>query len=240
MTYISEKIYQDMITFRPADFNYELFSGFMNYPPGKAIPATIKSVLDEKLLPDIGHAPVSYQYRILPIAARHARLNDIIVKNTYHLNGNLVYRLLRGSTHVIAHLISTPGETVNDIAEIYIYYAYYNTLLQMSADHLRKVLIQRCEIPEIQLTRRYAPGYCGWPIHDQNVLLKLLEPAAIGVRFTESMMLEPAHSTSGIFGLRQQPRIGGNMPCYNCTSLTCKVHDDFNKELRLIEGVQKF
>lgn len=239
MTFISGKIYQDAITFTGADFSSALFSDYMNYPRGKPMPATIRSILDEKLLPKIGQTPLHYQYSILPIARRDAHLNDISIAGNYHFNGNLVYRLLRGSTHVIAHLISTPGQTVDDLAETYVYYAYFNTLLQMAADHLRKILVRMCEIPEIRLTRRYAPGYCGWPIQDQDVLLKLLEPAAIGVRFKESLMLEPAHSISGIFGVREQSRISGNMPCYKCTSLTCKVHNDFNKELGLIKGEQK-
>ncbi len=239
MRNLSEKLYQDAIIFNPAEFNHGLFSAFMNYPPGKDIPQTVKSILMENLLPHIGETPLNYQYRMLQIDGRDAHQTDVLLDDTYHLNGNLVYRLLRGCTHVFAHLISTPGKTVHDPVETYIYYAYFNTLLQMAADHLRLLLTRNINIPDIRLTRRYAPGYCGWPIEDQSVLLNMLKPASIGVRFSESLMLEPVHSISGIFGLREKSRISGNMPCYYCTSLTCKVHDDFNRELVFIKGEDK-
>ncbi len=236
MSVVPAKIYQDVIRFMPGNFDQRMFSDYLGYPADRKLPPTIQAVLAEKLLPNIGLAPLNYQYRMLPIAGRDAHLNTITIPENIHLNGNLMYRLLRGSSHLIVHLISTPGQTVGDPAETYIYYAYFNTLLQMAADHLRKELVRHIGIPEIRLTRRYAPGYCGWPIEDQNTLLHLLKPAAIGVRSTDAFMLEPAHSVSGIFGLRTGKHIGGEMPCYHCTSLACRVHDDFNKELLLIEG----
>jgi hypothetical protein len=236
MSVVPEKIYQNVLHFLPGNFDQRMFADFLGYPAGRKLPPTIQAVLAEKLLPNIGLTPLNHQYRMLPIADRDAHLNTITIPENIRLNGNLVYRLLQGSSHLIVHLISTPGQKVADAAETYIYYAYFNTLLQMAADHLRRELVRNMGIPDIQLTRRYAPGYCGWPIDDQNTLLHLLQPSAIGVRCTDAFMLEPAHSISGIFGLRTGKRIGGDMPCYHCTSLACRVHDDFNKELFLIEG----
>jgi len=236
MTIVSEKLYQNMISFKPDDFNYAQFSAYMGYPPGKAIPAPVKSVLREKLLPHIQASPLYYQYRMSDIVGRNSRTDDVMLDDLFHLKGNLVYRLLKGCTHVIAHLISISGQVVDDITEIYICNAYFNTILQMAADHLRLILTHDIDIPDIRLTRRYAPGYCGWPIVDQSVLLQLLDPAAIGVRYSDSLMLEPVHSVSGIFGLRQHPRISGRMPCHVCTSLTCRVHDDFSQELIFLKG----
>ena len=236
MTIVVEKLYQNMISFKPDDFNYAQFSAYMGYPPGRAIPAPVKSILQEKLLPHIQTTPLYYQYRMSEIVGRNSRMDNVILDDLFHLKGNLVYRLLKGCTHVIAHLISTPEQTVHDITEIYIGNAYFNTILQMTADNLRRILTHDIDIPDIRLTRRYAPGYCGWPIEDQSVLLQLLDPAAIGIRYSESLMLEPVHSVSGIFGLREHPRISGNMPCHVCTSLSCRVHDDFNQELIFLKG----
>ncbi len=236
MTFVSEKLYQNEVSFKPDDFNYAQFSAYMGYPPGKTIPATVKSILQEKLLPHIKTTPLNYQYRMSEIVGRNARMDDVMLDDLFHLKGNLVYRLLKDCTHVIAHLISVSGQAVDDPTEIYICNAYFNTILQMAADDLRRILTHAINIPDIRLTRRYAPGYCGWPIADQSVLLQLLDPAAIGVRYSESLMLEPVHSVSGIFGLREHSRISGNMPCHVCTSLTCRVHDDFSQELVFLKG----
>lgn len=227
----SNEIYQDRITFHTADFDYALLARFLNYPAGKPVPAAVKSVLETQLLPVVETASLHYQYRMLPISGRDGQLYDLVVGDGQHLQGNLVYRLLRDSTHIIAHLISTPAQLPEADDEDLLVHVFFNTLLQMAAGHLRNVLRQRFDLPDIRFTRRYAPGYCGWPIKDQRVILNLLEPAAIDVRITSGLMLDPIHSLSGIFGLRTGQRISGDMPCYHCTSLSCRVHDDFSQEL---------
>lgn len=50
-------------------------------------------------------------------------------------------------------------------------------------------------------TERYSPGYCGWPVSDQARLLGLLPPGACGIALTESSMMVPEKSVSGVFGI---------------------------------------
>ena len=51
------------------------------------------------------------------------------------------------------------------------------------------------------LTYPYSPGYCGWHIREQAKLFSLLPDTPCGVRLTESSLMVPIKSVSGIYGL---------------------------------------
>ncbi len=45
---------------------------------------------------------------------------------------------------------------------------------------------------------RYSPGYCGWNLTGQRALFAALGPEEIGIRLTESCLMEPIKSISGV------------------------------------------
>lgn len=52
-----------------------------------------------------------------------------------------------------------------------------------------------------QATVRYAPGYCDWDVSQQKVLFQAIDSASLGVRLTESCLMIPQKSVSGIIGI---------------------------------------
>lgn len=51
-----------------------------------------------------------------------------------------------------------------------------------------------------ECTMRYSPGYCGWDVVEQKKLFSLLPDASCGVQLTESALMLPLKSISGIIG----------------------------------------
>jgi len=45
---------------------------------------------------------------------------------------------------------------------------------------------------------RYSPGYCGWNLTGQRALFAALGPEEIGIRLTETCLMEPVKSISGV------------------------------------------
>ena len=45
---------------------------------------------------------------------------------------------------------------------------------------------------------RYSPGYCGWNLTGQRALFAALGPEEIGIRLTDSCLMEPLKSISGV------------------------------------------
>jgi hypothetical protein len=51
------------------------------------------------------------------------------------------------------------------------------------------------------ISERFSPGYCSWPVSDQALLFSLLPPGACGVGLTDSSLMIPLKSMSGIIGM---------------------------------------
>jgi len=70
----------------------------------------------------------------------------------------------------------------------------------------------------------YSPGYCGWKLSAQHRLFDRLKPERIGIRLSETCLMIPLKSISGLF-LGGDPRIHIFTPsypfCKQCRDKTC-------------------
>ncbi|MFH1690236.1 MAG: vitamin B12 dependent-methionine synthase activation domain-containing protein [Candidatus Eisenbacteria bacterium] len=70
---------------------------------------------------------------------------------------------------------------------------------------------------------RYSPGYCGWNLTGQRALFSALGPEAIGIRLTESCLMKPVKSISGVM-VAGPPEIHDFEDNYDFCS-SCRTHD---------------
>ncbi len=70
----------------------------------------------------------------------------------------------------------------------------------------------------------YSPGYCGWPVSGQRALFARLSPGEIGITLSESALMTPVKSVSGVL-VAALPRAHRFRPdfdfCEACTERTC-------------------
>lgn len=68
----------------------------------------------------------------------------------------------------------------------------------------------------------FSPGYCDWPIEEQVKLDKILDFSKIGVRLTESCMMAPRKSISGLIAISPARLYSKIRPkCGICTMKSC-------------------
>ncbi|MBU0895073.1 MAG: hypothetical protein KJ584_00600, partial [Candidatus Omnitrophica bacterium] len=68
----------------------------------------------------------------------------------------------------------------------------------------------------------FSPGYCDWPIEEQIKLDKILGFSRIGVRLTESCMMAPRKSISGLIAIGPAKLFSKARPkCGICTMKNC-------------------
>lgn len=74
------------------------------------------------------------------------------------------------------------------------------------------------------VTLRFSPGYCDWHLREQRPLFKLFGAAAPDVSLSDSCLMSPRKSVSGLFGLLP-PGIQGvhpaHNPCHICNQPNC-------------------
>jgi hypothetical protein len=72
------------------------------------------------------------------------------------------------------------------------------------------------------VSRRFSPGYCDWDVSQQEAVFAALGDNNAGVRLTESSLMMPRKSVSGIIGIGQPGQgIEEYNPCKTCRKEDC-------------------
>ena len=69
-------------------------------------------------------------------------------------------------------------------------------------------------------TNRFSPGYCGWRVSEQQRLFPLFDGHTCGITLTDSSLMVPIKSVSGIIGLGREVR-KLDYTCGLCTFEKC-------------------
>jgi hypothetical protein len=74
-------------------------------------------------------------------------------------------------------------------------------------------------------TMRFSPGYCDCPVSEQQALFRLVSADSIGVTLSDTSMMQPRKTISGLFGVvprRNMPLYSAYSPCKDCSRRTCR------------------
>ena len=74
------------------------------------------------------------------------------------------------------------------------------------------------------VTLRLSPGYCDWPLQEQEKIFSLLDAEKIGVELTASSLMQPRKTISGIFGIMSifaDCKKAPYNPCSDCRKEHC-------------------
>ena len=129
--------------------------------------------------------------------------------------GNIILRQLRGS-EAFALFVCTSGlefETYqqrlkeqSDMVRVFIADALGSVIAEKCADQMEKALQESIDKLGWKHTNRFSPGYCGWHVSQQQLLFPLFQGHTCGVKLTDSSLMIPIKSVSGIIGLGEKVR----------------------------------
>lgn len=129
--------------------------------------------------------------------------------------GNIILRQLRGS-EAFALFVCTSGlefETYQhrlkeqgDMVRVFIADALGSVIAEKCADQMEKALQESIDKLGWKHTNRFSPGYCGWHVSQQQLLFPLFQGHTCGVTLTDSSLMLPIKSVSGIIGLGKDVR----------------------------------
>ncbi len=89
----------------------------------------------------------------------------------------------------------------------------------------RNQLKTRSSLSKDMGTLRFSPGYCGWHVSGQKALFSILAPDDIGITLTESCLMQPLKSVSGVILAGQKAifEFEDTYPfCADCQTRTCR------------------
>ena len=124
--------------------------------------------------------------------------------------GNIILRQLRGS-EAYALFICTAGvayeayqqrlKEQGDMVRLFIADALGSVIAEKCADQMEIALQESIDKLGWKHTNRFSPGYCGWHVSQQQLLFPLFQGHTCGVTLTDSSLMVPIKSVSGIIGL---------------------------------------
>jgi hypothetical protein len=140
----------------------------------------------------------------------------------------IVYGQLKKSESA-AIFLCTAGEEIGkmsrwamksgDLLEGYIYDVVGSEIVEAAVDLMQNDLEKSIASSGNKITNRFSPGYCGWDVSEQQKLFQLLPGTYFGIRLTDSSLMDPEKSVSGIIGIGKNVR---HLP-YTCN--ICDMKD---------------
>lgn len=154
----------------------------------------------------------------------------LTVNQTVFPIGKIIARQLKGSVDY-AFFTATAGaefeayqhrlKQEGDMVRIYIADALGSILAEKTADCMEKALEKELEEKKWKHTNRFSPGYCGWHVSEQQKLFSIFPVSRpCGIRLTDSSLMLPIKSVSGIIGLGPDVR-KLDYTCGLCTYEQC-------------------
>jgi hypothetical protein len=144
----------------------------------------------------------------------------ILAEKTFHLN-RIVNAALGKSTE-IAVFIGTCGKKVEALSKQLIKDGHLleglvadligSEIAEGIAEYIHKSIAHEMAERGVRVTNRYSPGYCNWPVSDQQQLFGLMGNNNCQVHLTKTSLMVPIKSVSGIIGVGKEVENAG----YTC------------------------
>jgi hypothetical protein len=177
--------------------------------PGGA-PAPFDSYLDEAWQFAEGLQDIRATYTIKDGIVPDEKKSELTVAGITFKVGKMIKHEIVGSEQ-IAFFVCTAGETVSgkakallageDVALGYVYDVIGSYIAEAAGDAMQARLEADIRKLGQTLTNRYSPGYCQWPVTDQRKLFRLFKGSPCGVILTDSALMNPIKSISGLIGV---------------------------------------
>lgn len=129
--------------------------------------------------------------------------------------GRIIMNQLRGAEGY-ALFIATCGEAFErflqqmkaegDMVRVFIADAMGSVIAEKCADEMEKNLQLSIDKLGWKHTNRFSPGYCSWHVSQQQLLFPLFHGQTCGVTLTDSSLMLPIKSVSGIIGVGEKAR----------------------------------
>jgi hypothetical protein len=118
-----------------------------------------------------------------------------------------------------------------DFLRGYIYDVIGSEIVEAAADLMQADLERTMLNSGSKITNRYSPGYCNWDVAEQHKLFKLIPNNYCGIKLTQSALMDPVKSISGIIG------VGKNVKYSRYTCSICGQADCVYRRIRNSETV---
>ncbi|MEA3470056.1 MAG: vitamin B12 dependent-methionine synthase activation domain-containing protein [Thermodesulfobacteriota bacterium] len=143
-------------------------------------------------------------------------------------------RAFQGATSVVG-FIATIGQRIDReieslmnggaLAHGYVADSLGSGAVESLADRFHNDVAKEVGRQDHSVGLRFSPGYCDWPVTEQQKLFSLLDNKAVGVKLSNTSLMTPRKSISALFGIFETkdglPKNSKHNPCRRCGKKDC-------------------
>jgi hypothetical protein len=185
-------------------------------------------LIDMVLSKLVQYCEIQAGYRFLDVHVPAGRKDGLYIGNTFFNMREIVTGRLRKSEKAALFICSIGPGMENWSKQLlqsretllsYVVDAVASIVVENAVDFLHNHLSDKVKRNGLKITNRYSPGYCDWPVSEQHLLFSLLPENFCGVSLTESSLMLPIKSISGVVG------IGSSVKRKDYTCDKCRIID---------------
>jgi hypothetical protein len=213
----------------------EWLEKLLGYPEGE-IPEAIRDVISEIIEKAPDYADIQGGY-VIPEDFEVLDNNNFRVNGLDFNSGKIITGSLRKSER-LAFFLMTAGSGIenwsrelmsgNDPLGGYIVDLLGSEIVEAGMDHMQGELEREMEKQDLRISNRYSPGHCGWLVDEQQKLFSFFPGNFCGVSLTDSSLMLPIKSVSGIIGIGKDIK----KKAYSCQ--VCDVEDCLYRDRKTV------
>ena len=179
--------------------------GYINGTP----PSYFSDIIDEVLNESERRCEIKAGYKLTDIRYDRNQKKGILIGDTFFNTDKIVTVQLKKSEKAVL-FIDTIGPMMEDWSRELIekgdpVYGFIvdtaaSVIVESVTDFLHDYIGREMQKKGWKITNRYSPGYCNWPVAEQQKLFSKFPRNFCGITLTESSMMLPKKSISGIIG----------------------------------------
>jgi len=151
------------------------------------------------------------------------------IKNQLFHPGKIAINLLKEATSA-ALFVCTAGHDISDPEKMrneeskefktYIRDLIGTVTVKKAVESIRKKIESEAKTKRLNISTSFSPGYCEWNVAEQHKLFSLLPENFCGIKLSDSSLMNPVKSVSGITGIGTGCKKQYNQ-CYWCKDKNC-------------------
>ncbi len=192
-------------------------------------PKYFDSVIDDVIYDTKTKLNVKAGFKIFENCKVSNNQKSVVISNIFFNTEQIVtYQL--GEIEKVAVFVLTAGyeidkwiKELNSNGETLLSYLADITASELAekiADILHDYISSKMKIYGLNVTNRFSPGYCNWNVSEQHKLFSLLPDNFCDIKLTESALMVPSKSISGIIGIGKKAK-WDNYLCEKCGVKDC-------------------
>jgi len=167
---------------------------------------------------------------VLAEALESSSAEEIAIPELVFDSGNIIHKLLKHSAYYAIFLVTAGPEPEilarsllkeGNYLEGYIADLVASTIVDLAADQLQEQVRVLADTLGMKISNRYSPGYCSWNVEEQQKLFSLFPENCCGISLTDSSLMNPVKSISGIIGMGTDVAYR-DYTCELCSMLNCQ------------------